>query len=66
MKNWVIFKRSYEGATHGVMSRVEWDAVKQFAAGTVEYVAEADTQAEAEDMAEGFEAIARVGGICDL
>lgn len=66
MKNWVIFKRSYEGAMHGVMSKDEWNAVKQFAAGTVEFVAEADTQAEARDMAEGYDAIARVGDICDL
>ena len=66
MKNWVVFKHNQKDAIHGAMSKMEWDAIRQFAAGTVEFVAEADTQAEAEDMAEGFEAIARVGGICDL
>jgi hypothetical protein len=66
MKNWIVFKRPYEGATHGVLSRPEWDAIRQFAASTVEFVAEADTQAEAEDMAEGYDAISRVGSICDL
>lgn len=59
MKNWIVFKRPYEGAIHGAMSKQEWDSVQMFAADTVEFVADADTQEEALDMAEGFDALAR-------
>lgn len=47
MKNWIVFKRPYEGAIHGAMSKQEWESVQVFAAGTVEFVADADTQEEA-------------------
>lgn len=66
MKNWIVFKRKYEGAVHGSVSREEWDMMQMFAPGAVELVAEADTQQEAADMAQGFDAIDRVGEICDL
>jgi hypothetical protein len=66
MKNFVVFKRTHEKTVHGAVTKEEWQALQQFAAGTVEKVAEADTWEEASDMVEGYDAIGRVGEICDL